>query len=279
MALIQTFIPNYRTSDGMCLQIITHSIQKAAIQRESGAPGHQIICNVHAGALVDVSRNNCIRDTLPAVDFVLFIDDDMKPEPEAINKIVALNKPIASALCTTRTVPVHLALKTWNEERREFLAWDSYAPTRPIEGALGVGAAFLCIRMDALREVVGYYLSAHDWLEWNRPMLDRMKVRAEYREQERQRKSELRHKSYSESGYLRVFEQETHDGSEKKIGEDLVFCWRAIQCGIPITVDPTIRVGHKGDKDYYVEDFIPPSHLKNFPQTAESLGIADLLPA
>lgn len=269
MAVIQAFIPNYRTSDGMCLQHITNSIEYAATQ------GHQIICNVHSGALIEASRNNCVKMTHPSTEFLLFIDDDMKPAQDAVARIVALNKPIVSALCTTRTEPVHLALKKWSGEG--FEAWLDYAPTELIEGNYGVGAAFLCIRRDAMHEILGYYMSAKDWLDWNRPLLDRLKVRAKYREQERARREALRRKNWKEKGYLRVFEQAVHDGSDLSLGEDVVFCWRAMQCGIPVAVDPTIRVGHKGDKDYYVEDFVPPNHLKNF--TSESLGLKDLIPA
>lgn len=272
MAVIQAFIPNYRTSDGMSLQHITNSIQYAAMEHK-----HQIGVGVHSGALIEASRNTCVAKWHPSAEFLLFIDDDMKPAQDAVAKIVALNRPIATALCTTRTEPVHLALKKWNEAERGYEAWLDYAPTSIIEGNYGVGAAFLCIRRDAMKEILGYYMTAQDWLDWNRPMLDRLKVRAELREQERARREALRRKNWKEKGYLRVFEQAVHDGSELSLGEDVVFCWRAMQCGIPVTVDPTIRVGHKGDKDYYVEDFIPPNHLKNF--TSESLGLKELLTA
>lgn len=272
MALIQTFVPAYRASDAMAQHVITQAMSRAY------QAGHQIISNVFGGALADTARNNAICAVFPNVDFVLFMDDDMKPEPDAISKIVALNKPIASALCTTRSEPVALSLSTWDEKGRSFQTWDDYAPTQVIEGQYGVGAAFLCIRMDALRQVVDYYLSAKDWLDWNRPMLDRLKVRAENRERERERKSELRHRFMEKRGILRVFEQTVYD-SEIPMGEDLCFCWKAMQCGIPVTVDPTIRVGHQGAKDYYVEDFIPQRHLKNFTQTAESLGIENLVSA
>lgn len=270
---IQTFVPTYRNTDTMCLQYIEQAIAKAVTDG-----GHTIAKYTHAGALVDVSRNNCIaRYVRPDSDFVLFIDDDMKPEPDAINKIVALNRPIVSALMTTRMEPVSLALKKWNGENPGFSNWDDYPPTSIIEGEYAVGAAFLCIRMDALSTIVAYYLDAWDWMDWNRLMFDRLKVRSEYRQAERVRRSDLRRKNLKERGELRVFETEVHDGSEKRLGEDLVFSWKAIQCKIPITVDPSIRVTHTGSRDYSVEDFIPSKHYQMMGETPESLGLAEVL--
>ena len=272
MSLIQVFVPSYRNTDSMCTQIIEHAIGKAA------EAGHQIVKMTHASAMVDVARNKCLIHVSDQCDFVLWIDDDMKPEPDAISKIVALNRPFASALCTTRTEPVQLALKHWHRDREEFSNWEDYAPTRLIEGDYGVGAAFLCVRRDALREIVGYHLHAQDWLDWNRKMLDRLHVRAEYREKERARKEALRRKNYEQKGELRVFETEVHDGSEKRLGEDLIFCWRALQLGIPVSVDPTIRVGHTGHRDFYLEDYQPPKHFEKFASfSTKELGLEEVL--
>lgn len=270
MALIQTFVPIYRAADGTALRHIMQAMAHAS------AAGHQIIASSYGGALVDDARNSALGQCLSNVDYLLFIDDDMKPEPDAINKIVALDRPITSALCTTRSEPVALSLSEWEEKEHRFKKWESYAPTRIIEGQYGVGAAFLCVRMDALMQLVDYYLTARDWLAWNRPLLDRLKVRSEFREQERERKESLRRMFMQKRGLLRIFERMVYD-SELNVGEDLAFCWKAIQCGIPITVDPTIRVGHKGDKDYHVEDYIAPEHVKNFIHTPESLGIKELI--
>jgi len=271
MSLIQTFVPSYRNSDSICGQIIEHAIGRA------GEAGHTIVKQTYASAMVDVARNKCLIHVSDQCEFILFIDDDMKPEPQAINKIVALNRPIASALCTSRTEPVQLALKKWDRVKEEFSNWDDYAPTSVIEGDYATGAAFLCVRMDAMRELVGYHLVAQDWLDWNRKLLDRLHVRKENREQERARKEALRRKNYEQQGLLRVFETEVHDGSDKRLGEDLIFCWRALQLGIPITVDPTIRVGHTGQRDYYVEDYMPPNHFKQFENlSTKELGLEEL---
>lgn len=271
MSLIQTFVPSYRNSDSVCTQTIEHSISCAH------RAGHSIVKMTYASAIVEVARNKCFLHVSDQCDFVLFIDDDMKPEPDAISKIVALNRPIASALCVTRTEPIRLALKRWDRERDEFSNWEDYPPTSLIEGDYGVGAAFLCVRFDALKEMAGYHLHAQDWLDWNRKALDAMKVRAERREEERARREALRRKTYAEKGLLRVFESEVHFGSDQRIGEDLVFCWKAIQCGIPITVDPTIRVGHTGHRDYYVEDYMPPNHFKQFENlSTKELGLEEL---
>ena len=268
---IYTFVPSYRNCDANCLWHIECAVA------EAGKAGHTVAKFTTAGAMVDKSRNDAIaRYVRKDCDFAIFIDDDMKPEPQAINKIVALNRPIVSALMTTRMEPVALALKRWNGETAGFSDWDDYAPTSVIEGQYGVGAAFLCIRMDALATLVEYYLAAWDWLDWNTPMLNRMHVRKEVRETERERREILRRQHLKQHGELRIFENAVHDGSEKRLGEDLVFSLKAIRCGIPITVDPSIRVTHTGHRDYIVEDYIPAKHFAMLGGTAESLGLEGL---
>jgi len=147
--------------------------------------GHDVDAVPYGYALIDESRNACVAKYSDGADFVVFIDDDMKPEPEAINKIVALNAPIASAICTTRSEPTDLVLLEWVDERGGFVKCHTIPMHKPVTKRFGVGGAFLCIRKDALEQIKEYYLSARDWIDWFQPEHDRMHVRKEKREEER----------------------------------------------------------------------------------------------
>lgn len=218
--------------------------------------GHDIDAVPYGYALIDESRNACVAKYSDGADFVLFMDDDMKPEPEAINKIIALNAPIASAICTTRTEPTDLVLLEWVDERGGFVKCHTIPMHKPVTKRFGVGGAFLCIRKDALERIKEYYLSAQDWIDWHKPEHDRMHVRKEKREEERKHKERLRRENFEKSQYLRIFERDPMP-NEKRCGEDIGFSWRALQLGIPITVDGRIRVAHSGYKDYTPDDYVP----------------------
>jgi hypothetical protein len=246
------FVPSYRSAQAECVSLIGQSVTMAAMK------GHELQVIYHSGALADDGRNECLATLTPDVDFALFIDDDMVPEPEAISKIIALEKPVASALLTTRSEPVALAIKVWSHERQGYFNIQNFRTDRAQEGDFGVGAAFLFLSSCVVDDLREYYLSAQDWAELHRQEHDRLHVRVENREAERKRKEHDRRSAWSRDRYLRIFERDIRH--ERRQGEDISLSWRIMQCGYKVTVDPTIQVGHRGVRDFSHEDYVPAQH-------------------
>ena len=254
---IAVFVPMYRSTSAQCASIIQQAVNAAA------CAGHQVTHTMHADALVDEGRNFCLGRHANECDYAIFIDDDMKPEEQSINKIVALDRPVASCLLSTRAEPVELVIRIWNEKLHGFSHAENFRTNYPVEGKhpnppFAVGAAFLCIRRDAIDALKEYYLTARDWIEADRSLMDRLRVRSENREVERARKEVIRRELYKNEYYLRIFDRD-FQGGERRVSEDITFSMKLMQLGIPITIDPTIRVTHTGERDYSWEDYIPPT--------------------
>lgn len=255
---IAVFSPAYRASAASCAEAIQASIARA--QRI----GHKVIQLTVANCLVEMARNRALGYVLTApecrsTEAVIFIDDDMKPEPDAICKLVDLGKPIASSLLTTRIDPIQLLVKRWSAEKRCFLWRENFKTTEPSEGPYATGAAFMFIRRDVIEAVMEYHLSARDWLAMHEQELDRLGVSLEIREVERERKAAIRRTNFTkDSQNIELFSRNMQD-NELRTAEDIGFCWKVLQCGFNMTIDPRIRVSHTGEKDYTWEDYVPPS--------------------
>lgn len=203
-------------------------------------------------ALLHVARNAALVKS-PDADYVVMIDDDMMLEEDHIYRLVSQDKPVISGLCTTRKHPVKLAVSIWNEERQCFSQVDELRGRST--GQFAPGAAFIAIRRDAIDTLVDRHVKALDWLEDNRRMFDRLHVRAEYREAERQRVSAMREALWAHSRQVRIFEFPVV--REEGLGEDIGFGYRLMQARIPVTIDPRITPGHMGEYPYSVWDYEP----------------------
>jgi hypothetical protein len=255
---IAVFTPAYRASAASCAEMIQASIARAQ------KVGHKVTQLTHANCLPEMARNKALGFVLAAPELrstegVIFIDDDMKPEQDAICKLVELGKPIASSLLTTRIDPIQLLVKRWSPEKRQFLWRENFRTDQPSEGQYATGGAFMFVRRDVIEKVAEYHLSANDWLELRKEELDRMGVSPEIREQERWRKSDKRRANFAKDPQnIELFSRNMQD-NELRTAEDIGFYWRVLMCGYNVTIDPRIRVTHTGEKDYSWEDYVPPS--------------------
>lgn len=204
----------------------------------------------YGNALIDRARNKALASAREDADGVLFLDDDMVPEPSAAwNILQHADVPVVSALCTSRVAPVELVAKLYDETSDQFIPLDTVKPDRLLIGKLAVGAAFLLMRRSAIDALIEHYLSAGDWLADNRRLLDRLKVRSECREAERRRREEIRRSNFTREKFLCVFDTPTTE-NELKLGEDICLSRRLIQLGIPVGIDSSIAVGHIGEYSY-----------------------------
>lgn len=233
----------YRNSPPQAIAAILHAIEAA---RKTGI---QFVDppTFYGSARLANARNEVLHEasTGPA-DYFVFIDDDMLPEPEAILRLLSHDVPIVTALCTTRSFPVKLCVRMWDRQRKVFREANRVNDKKLVSGEYAAGAAFFALRRDAFEKLRDHYLSATDWAMDNEEMFNRLHVRREYRDKEQARISDLRRRLYEKKGRVVIFDEITAP-NQTKTGEDITFGLRCIQCGIPVSIDASITVGHLGD--------------------------------
>jgi hypothetical protein len=211
--------------------------------------GHSLNLRTYGNALVHRARNDALATFGAGADYALFVDDDMVPEPEALNQLLAHRVPVVSAACTTRVPPVRLAAKVYDEKSDQFVPLEAIRPDRLVTGQFAVGAAFLLMDRATIESLREYYLSARDWLDENIRLLNRLHVRADLREKERARKEEIRRAHFEREKMLRVFDFPVAD-SELQLGEDIALSRKLVNLGIPVSIDASVAVGHLGEHTY-----------------------------
>jgi hypothetical protein len=208
-----------------------------------------------------------------AFDYCLLMDDDMEPEPQALNKLLAHDKEIVAAGCTVRSDPPRPNFRTWDPETFTFrtaFQWNGEGLVRT--GAIGTG--FMLVKREAMEKIANYYLSLQhekrfllspftvgDDGKFHYEKFDEKRLPA-WLQQNLKTIEDLRWKAMTEldddqhprfdSWWFECLKQPNHSG---EYGEDLSFCFKAIQLGIEIYVDTTVRVGHLGTYAYSLADF------------------------
>jgi glycosyltransferase involved in cell wall biosynthesis len=244
---VDVLLPTYRNFRAEAYTAIQ---RMCAYSRQAGVEGEPIDLAspaLRSSSLIHTARNQAIAAVRSDADYVLFVDDDMVPEQDALVKLLSRRMPIISALTTTREVlPPALCVRHYDREKDTFYEIEKVHPGKIIKGDIGVGTGFLVMSAETIDAVRNDYLEAGDWLAQNEPALKRMGVKPRAIARERRRVSETR-KASKEPPRLFDFDV-THSGHT--LGEDMAFCRRVLRLGIPIAVDTTVQVGHLGDFPY-----------------------------
>ena len=221
-------------------------------------------------AAVHEARNEALAKTREDADFVLFVDDDMiPPDPlHAVKRLVDLDVECVAPLFTTRSEPVSLTVKKYDAQTDTLKGIESLSgavENTILFGPFCIGMAFTLLRRDAIAKVREYHLSAQDWMDDNRPLFDRLHVRAENREKERKRVEERRRALYARERLARLFDfPELENGARP--GEDVSFCRKALRCGVKIALDCRLNMapGHVGNHAFGIWDMGTPNNRKRF---------------
>jgi Glycosyltransferase like family 2 len=197
-----------------------------------------------ASSVVHWVRNQLVstlyKEKVP-FDYVLFMDDDMVPPPEALNVLLGRNVDVIGAVCTVRQDPPLPNARYFNPEKRFYQTADIDRPGVWKVGAIGTG--FMLISRKALEDIGEYTLSQRYFREY----MGMSKEAADAREKsERERAAKDHNKFWFE------FLKDPHSG---EIGEDLSFCFKARECGYDIYGDSTFAVGHVGNYAFGLEDY------------------------
>lgn len=221
------------------------------------AQGWDVRLVPYGNALIHAARNNLISSMRPDSDWVLFLDDDMVPENAALVRLLKFDVPAISALCTSRLPPVRPAVRLYSAEVDGWIPpGEAFPENTLLSGPFAVGAAFLLLRRDTVEKLKEYYLSARDWLDDRTQEMNRLHVRSEWREKERQRKEEKRRANFKSDKTLRIFEYLVGE-DEQQLGEDISVCKKMIRLNIPMAIDTGTAVLHVGEKFYGPADWNP----------------------
>jgi hypothetical protein len=229
-----------------CDFAIADMVQRARVR------GHDVHFpqDVFGSSLITRSRNRSLRHVRWDGDFVLFVDDDMLPMQGALTRLMGHNVPVVSALCTTRTIPATLTVKHYDSETGDFKVVDQFQEETLIKGPWAPGFGFILIKTSVLKFILEYVLGAHDWLDSNRKLFDRLHSRAEFREAERERLAAVRRRMWEAEQYAPVFQLPLHTERQQEIGEDSYFAKMLHQTGTEVWLDTGCLVGHVGEFPY-----------------------------
>jgi len=170
------------------------------------------------GNLLTMQRNQCVNRM--EGDWILFIDDDMTWQPDAIRQIVETQKrtgaDIVGGLCFQRTAPYQPTLYYSNKEGTGYTYEEKWNDGEILH-VDATGLAFCLITRDALTKIV---------------------------RNETGDETVMFPSSIDERKNLRPWNFFQWDG---QWGEDFAFCRAAKAAGCSIVVDTAIEIGHIGD--------------------------------
>lgn len=198
-----------------------------------------------ASSVVHWVRNQLLAmlyESKAPFDYVLFMDDDMVPAPEALSILLDRKVDVIGAVCTVRQDPPLPNARHYNPTAKCFQTADIDRPGIWKVGAIGTG--FMLISKKALDDIGEYTLSQRYWIK-NMGMSPEFAKEREIAE--RKRAAEDNNKFW--------FEFLKSPAGAGEVGEDISFCIKAAECGYEIYADSTAQVGHIGNYPFSLGDY------------------------
>jgi hypothetical protein len=243
--IVAILCPTYRTPEPEMKESLLHMCQ------HTNASG---VATVYAGppcsaSVVHWSRNWLVGEQLKSGKpwtHVLFIDDDIVVEPEALNKLLSHKKDIVAGICTRRNDPPIPNIRFYDKAEgatRQIWEW----PENQLIEVDAVGTGLMLISKNALEQVAEAYFSC----VWEQDFYGMSADRVERVKKERLAKFDAEKICY----WFRFLPTERGD---IEMGEDVTFCYLAKKyCGLSIYVDTSVQPGHLGPYPFGIKDFIP----------------------
>jgi predicted O-methyltransferase YrrM len=161
------------------------------------------------GALIDTARNRIFRKAQKEnADYLLFVDSDMVFPADALQKLIALDKDVATGVYFSRKAPHRPIIYNWTGKETGVHRNYVDIPEEPFK-VDSCGAGFMLISRRVLDE-------------W----------------------TQERYKKYGRP-FTRILADYGETGADH-LGEDTSFCLRCKELGYEIWADPTIELGHRG---------------------------------
>lgn len=177
---------------------------------------------------------------------VLYIDDDIVVEPEALLKLLAHKKDIVAGLCTRRNDPPIPNIRFYNKDdgtTRQIWEW----PENQLIEVDAVGTGLMLVSQNAMEQVAQAYFDCLWEQEFYGMTADRVeKVKA------------ARLAKFDGEKICYWFRFLPTPIGDIEMGEDVTFCFMAKKyCGLSVYVDTSVQPGHLGPYPFGIKDFIP----------------------
>lgn len=198
-------------------------------------------------SVVHWTRNALIADLIKTgqpFTHILFIDDDIVPQPDYLVRMLKHDKDIVAALCTRRQDPPIPNARLYNEESKRFEELWEWPDGLVEVGAVGTG--MMLISRTALQQSAEIYFQClHE------------KALCGMSDEAAKVMSEARVKAFDEDANGWWFRFLACENGVGELGEDIGFCWALRKyAGVKIYVDTTLQPEHMGDYGYSIRDFI-----------------------
>lgn len=206
---------------------------------------HVVMRPLIASSVVHWVRNQLVANLYASnipFDYVLFMDDDMVPPPDALKVLLDRKVDVVGAICTVRQDPPLPNARFMSEKTFQFQTADIDQPGFWHVGAIGTG--FILLSKKVLDAVGEYTLTQAYWKKFH-GMSEERAIEVEKAERERHEKDNNKF----------WFEFLKHPSGQGEMGEDMSFCFKARECGFEIYGDSTINVGHIGSYAYSLQDY------------------------
>lgn len=192
-------------------------------------------------------RNSLLADLIKSgqpFTHVLFIDDDIVPQPDYLVRMLKHNVDVVAGLCTRRQDPPIPNARLYNKESKRFEELWEWPDGLVEVGAVGTG--FMLVSRNALQQSAEiYFQCVHEKSIYGMP------------EEAAKIMQEERTKAFDEDANAWWFRFLNCENGVGELGEDIGFCWALNRyAGIKIYVDTTIQPEHMGDYGYGIRDFI-----------------------
>jgi hypothetical protein len=206
---------------------------------------HIVMRPLIASSVVHWVRNQLVANLYASkipFDYVLFMDDDMVPPPEALQILLERKVDVVGAVCTVRQDPPLPNARHFEMEKFIFQTADIDQPGFWNVGAIGTG--FILISKKVLDDVGEYTLAQR----YQRKFMGMSEDEADRREKMERARCESDNNKF-------WFEFLKHPKGHGEIGEDISFCIKARECGYEVYADSTFAVGHIGSYAFSLQDY------------------------
>jgi hypothetical protein len=244
--VVAILVPSYRAPEPQMQDAISKMIEytrEKSVAAVYYGPPSQAISVVHW------SRNRLLTEHLKSGKpwtHVLFIDDDIVVQPDALERLLSHKKDITAGLCTFRSDPPIPNMRGWNEELGEAQQAWIWKEGQLIQG-MYAGTGLMLLSKNALEQVAQSYFDClweQDFYGLAGEKLERVK------------QARLAKFDEGKVCYWFRFIQTTRGDNE--MGEDMGFCHLAkTYCQMETWIDSSVKPGHIGKYPYSVKDFEP----------------------
>lgn len=218
----------------------TSSLMMTDLSQEWIPEGKTVRRELIQGGILTIQRNAAVQRM--EGDWLLFIDDDMAWQPDAVRRLVEVRDEhdldMVGALCFRRTPPYQPTL--YMREQPDAGAYNFLEKWKAdVVEVDATGCAFLLVHKRVFEAIIGTAMP---------PVAERLRI-----------------------GPPPIFHW---DGI---LGEDLRFCQDAKTAGMRVWVDTRIEIGHVSEKTITRRDFLMEMALRDEETYAERLRINELM--